>query len=95
MGEFYKNQISTPAIPNASLSSNSNLNEAILSSKSYNSLNFVTYPNPVKDQLYIQSTSKIKCIEIYDLNGQLLLKSRRGDQTINTKGLKYLYYKNQ
>lgn len=88
VGEFYKNQISSPAVPNASLSSDSNLNEAILSSKSYNSLNFVTYPNPVKDQLYIQSFSKIKCIEIYDLNGQLLLKSRRGDQTINTKGLK-------
>ena len=88
VGEFYKNQISTPAIPNASLSSNSNLNEAILSSKSYNSLNFITYPNPAKDQLYIQSSSKIKCVEIYDLNGQLLLKSRRGDQTINTKGLK-------
>ena len=88
VGEFYKNQISTPAIPNASLSSNSNLNEAILSSKSYNSLNFIAYPNPAKDQLYIQSSSKIKCVEIYDLNGQLLLKSRRGDQTINTKGLK-------
>ena len=28
VGEFYKNQISMPAIPNASLSSNSNLNEA-------------------------------------------------------------------
>ena len=88
VGEFYKNQISTPAIPEASLSSESNLNEAVLSFASQNLFNFITYPNPVKEQLHIQSNSKIKCIEIYNLNGQLLLKSRRGDQTINTKGLK-------
>jgi hypothetical protein len=87
VGEIYKNQISTPSIPNASLSSESNLNEAILTAEAVNQFNFVVYPNPVKNQLYIQSNSKIKSIEIYNLNGQLLLKSSKGDQNINTKGL--------
>jgi hypothetical protein len=87
VGEIYKNQISTPSIPNASLSSESNLNEAILTAEAVNQFNFVVYPNPVKNQLYIQSNSKIKSIEIYNLNGQLLLKSSKGYQNINTKGL--------
>lgn len=87
VGEFYKNQISTPSISNASLSSESNLNEAILSSKSNKPLDFVIYPNPVKNELYIQTNSKIKHVEIYNLNGQLFYKSNEGDQTINTADL--------
>lgn len=87
VGEFYKNQISTPAIPEASLSSESNLNEAVLSFASQNLFNFITYPNPVKEQLHIQSNSKIKHVEIYNLNGQLLFNSHKGDEIINTKKL--------
>lgn len=63
------------------------LNNAILSSESFNSnaLNFRVYPNPANDFATIEIDEPIKSVEIYTLQGQRVLVSNTKD--IDVSGL--------
>lgn len=46
-------------------------------------LNFIVYPNPTKDFLYIESPNfELKIIELTDMNGRLLIKRAASEQKI-------------
>ena len=46
---------------------------------------FNFYPNPVKDELTIQSKSDLKNVSVYNLSGQLIMNSK--SKKINMKSL--------
>ncbi len=52
--------------------------------------NMTLYPNPVKDNLNIllSDNSEIESLEVYDLNGKLILKSSNIENTLNVSNLK-------
>jgi predicted esterase len=45
------------------------------------------YPNPVKNTLYVQSSSEVEQITIYDISGRLLKQSTNPSQEINVSDL--------
>lgn len=45
------------------------------------------YPNPASDQFHIESTEPIDRIKLYDVAGQLVLETTRGDQPIELGSL--------
>lgn len=45
------------------------------------------YPNPVKDQLFINTKQKVNDIEIYDINGKLVSKQSIFDNKVDTSFL--------
>lgn len=46
------------------------------SSTNFNTKNIQFYPNPVKDELHIETNGSINKIEVYSMNGQLLIESK-------------------
>jgi hypothetical protein len=48
---------------------------------------FVLYPNPVKDNLYFNSTSPIAKVGIYDMTGRMVLSSNITGNTIDLSHL--------
>ncbi len=54
------------------------INGGVLSSDDFNAdINLTIYPNPVRDVLKIQTNHTIETIEIFNMNGQLIMSDKR------------------
>lgn len=62
------------------------MTDAVLSNSSFNanSVEFNMYPNPVNDYLTIDSDFEIQKVEIYTINGQLVLSSNEKDVSVSS-----------
>ena len=67
-------------------------NGAVLSTNKNNAFEFSMYPNPVKDELYINTKEPLQKIEVFDLLGKSVLSLNNVSESIDVSALtKSLY----
>ncbi|PQV48396.1 putative secreted protein (Por secretion system target) [Jejuia pallidilutea] len=77
VGAFYKNQVSTPAVPESTISANSNLDfYYTLGVNNLDTSNALLYPNPTNGIITLRAIEGIASYNIYNVQGQRI-KSRK------------------
>ena len=73
VGIFYKNQVSTPAISEPTISANSNLDfHYTLAVNNFDSSDSILYPNPTNGIITLKAKVAIDSYNIYNVRGQLI-----------------------
>ena len=61
--------------------------EIPLTSNFISTKNIIVYPNPFTTQINIQTSNSLSIIELFDVNGYLVLQSKSGEKSLDTANL--------